>query len=79
MTINDLYAAMKALELRLIDANSEVSLSVPLDWLYKAIVYEVPVNLRLVPTLQEKLLVVEPEFKAELHTLIDDAERLVQS
>lgn len=77
--MNDLYQAMKELELRLIDANSEVSLSIPLDWLYKAIVYEVPPNLRLVPTLQEKLLVIEPEFQADLHILIDDAKRLMQS
>ena len=77
--MNDLYKALKALEVRLIDANSEVSLSIPLDWLYKAIVYEVPVNLRLVPFLQEKLLIIEPEFRAELHGLIDDAKRLVQS
>ena len=74
--MNDLYDALKALQYRLLDANSEVSLSVPLDWLYKAIIWEAPVNLRFVSTLQEKLLVIEPEFQADLHSLIDDAKRL---
>jgi hypothetical protein len=77
MSARDLYNALKVLELRLIDANSEVSLSKPLDWLHTAIVHDVPVNLRFVPTLQEKLLIIEPEFRAVLHALIDDAKRLV--
>ena len=77
-TLQSLYQELTELNRELIENFSICGMmSSPIFWLHTAIVYDTPVNLRLVPTLREYLAEIELEFKERLVAIINQAERLL--